>query len=88
MLVLAMRRKVGKIMTFIREESPPRCPRIQAAANQTGQVPLHSNYPPPTLICQAETAARMVWKGFAPANRAVSTVVRRLAWASAAHLAR
>lgn len=46
------------------------------------------NYPPPDLSGQAETARRMVRKGFAPVNRAVSTVVRKSASASAAHLAR
>ena len=49
---------------------------------------MRSNYPPPALTSQAETAPRMVWKGLAPDNRAVSTVVRRSASASAAHLAR
>ena len=46
------------------------------------------NYPPPALTRQAETAPRIVWKGFAPDSRAVSTVVRKSASASAAHLAR
>ena len=46
------------------------------------------NYPPPGLRDQAETAPRMVLKGLAPDSRAVSTVVRRSASASAAHLAR
>ena len=45
------------------------------------------NYPPPTGY-QAVTAPRMVWKGLLPERRAVSTVVRRAASASAAHLAR
>jgi transposase len=45
------------------------------------------NYPPPTGY-RAVTAPRMVWKGLLPERRAVSTVVRRAASASAAHLAR
>ena len=45
------------------------------------------NYPPPTSY-QAVTAPRMVWNGVHPARRAVSTVVRKAASASAAHLAR
>jgi hypothetical protein len=45
------------------------------------------NYPPP-LIAQAVTAPRMVWNGVFPLSLAVSTVVRRAASASAAHLAR
>ena len=49
---------------------------------------LDGNYPPLALSYRAETAPRMVWKGLAPDNRAVSTVVRRSASASAAHLAR
>ena len=44
--------------------------------------------PPRALSYRAETAPRMVWKGLAPDSRAVSTVVRRSASASAAHLAR
>ena len=50
--------------------------------------PPYRNYPPPALTRQAETAPRIVWKGFAPDSRAVSTVVRKSASASAAHLAR
>lgn len=46
------------------------------------------NYPPLALSYRAETAPRMVWKGLAPDSRAVSTVVRRSASASAAHFAR
>ena len=46
------------------------------------------NYPPRALSYRAETVPRMVWKGLAPDSRAVSTVVRRSASASAAHLAR
>ena len=45
------------------------------------------NYPAPTSY-QAVTAPRMVWNGVDPARRAVSTVVRKAASASAAHLAR
>ena len=50
--------------------------------------PVARNYPPRALSYRAETAPRMVWKGLAPDSRAVSTVVRRSASASAAHLAR
>ena len=49
---------------------------------------IQGNYSPPGLRDQAETAPRMVLKGLAPDSRAVSTVVRRSASASAAHLAR
>ena len=46
------------------------------------------NYPPPTSDDQAEMAPSMVWKGLLPDRRAVSTVDRIAASASAAHLAR
>jgi len=46
------------------------------------------NYPPPALSYPAETAPRMVLNGLASVSRAVSTVVRMSASASAAHLAR
>jgi hypothetical protein len=47
-----------------------------------------SNYPPPASSDQAEMAPSMVWKGLHPDRRAVSTVDRMAASASAAHLAR
>jgi hypothetical protein len=46
------------------------------------------NYPHPASDDQAEMAPSMVWKGLLPDRRAVSTVDRIAASASAAHLAR
>ncbi len=67
------------------------CRNVSGAAvigHRLGPPDNGSNYPPPATDDQAETVPSIVWKGLHPDRRAVSTVDRMAASASAAHLAR